>query len=109
MRPSPHTHAKPVVLQAPKAKGVWHGPAPTGSGKAPTYASDARPDPASSQAQVVTLPGGAHMPLLGIGTYKLADPAALEVALDGARQGWRKGEPWGGEAGHWVGMHATSC
>eukprot|EP00887_Chlorella_sp_A99_P004505 scaffold34.g4505.t1 len=67
--------------------GTWNGPAPGGYEAEPRHAQDApassgRAGAAQAQPSTVLLPGGGRMPLLGLGTYKLASADSVRAALD---------------------------
>ncbi|PSC71722.1 Alcohol dehydrogenase [NADP(+)] [Micractinium conductrix] len=67
--------------------GVWNGPAPRGYSAQPMHAqdesaaADAAAKPVNDPPHVI-LPGSTHMPLIGLGTYKLQSPGSVKAALE---------------------------
>ncbi|KAL4530235.1 hypothetical protein Ndes2526B_g02402 [Nannochloris sp. 'desiccata'] len=79
----PAAHEENHNQQESDRTGVWNGPAPRGYVARPTHAADEPADApvAIKEADYVTLPGGAHMPLIGLGTYAQSSADAVRNAL----------------------------
>jgi hypothetical protein len=63
--------------------GTWNGPAPRGAGAAAAATAAAAARPAVvSEPRTVLMNNGRRIPLMGLGTYKISDPAVISRALE---------------------------
>lgn len=63
--------------------GTWHGPAPRGAANPEAAAAAAAKQAAAvREPSTVPLSTGQRMPLIGLGTYKLASADAVKTALE---------------------------
>ncbi|GBF92732.1 alcohol dehydrogenase [Raphidocelis subcapitata] len=64
--------------------GTWLGPAPRGQAQdaQPAAAAAAAPPKPVREPETVLLSNGGRIPLMGLGTYKMASPDSVKAALD---------------------------